>query len=63
MEILFPPERTYSSVRIKKAELPFFWIKGGANFKPTTPIHKAREIMSRIVLSLVAFTKNNRIAF
>ncbi len=26
-------------------------------------IHKKREIMHRIVLSLVAFTKNNRIAF
>ena len=53
---------TYSSVRIKCAVLPFFlWIKGGANFEPTTPIHKKHEILRRIVYSPVAFT--NRIAF
>jgi len=26
---------------LKRAELPIFiWIKGGANFEPTTPVHK-----------------------
>jgi len=34
-----------------------------SNPEPTTPIHKKREILRRIVYSLVAFTKNNRITF
>jgi hypothetical protein len=41
----------------------FLWIKGGANFEPTTPAHKKREILRWIVYSLVAFTKTNRITF
>ena len=49
---------------IKRAELPFFiWIKGGANFEPTTPVHKKRLLMRQIFLSLRAFTENDHIAF
>jgi hypothetical protein len=39
----------YSSVQVKRAELPFFiWIKGGANFEPMTPVHKIHVLMRRI---------------
>jgi len=40
----------------------FFRLKGGANFKPT-PQYKKRVLTRKIVYSLVAFTKYNRIAF
>jgi hypothetical protein len=54
----------YSSVRLKRAELPFvIWIKGGANFEPTTPVHKKRVLMRLIFLPLGEFTENDRIAF
>ena len=50
--------------RLKRAELSFFiWIKGGANFEPTTPVHKKRVLMRLILLSMGAFTENDRIAF
>ena len=39
----------YSSVQVKRAELPFFiWIKGGANFEPMTPVHKIHVLMRQI---------------
>ena len=54
----------YSFVRLKRAELPFFiWIKGGANNEPTTPVHKKRVLIFRILVSLGAFMENDRIAF
>ncbi len=47
----------------KKLNRHFFLDWGRCWFWADTPIRKKRERIRRIVLSLVAFTKNNRIAF
>jgi hypothetical protein len=61
MAILLP---SLHSQQLKRAELLFFiWIKGGANFEPTTPVHKKRVLMRLIFLSLGAFMEKDYIPF